>query len=118
MAGKRDGIQERKNSDGTIGYRAQVRLRGFPAQSQTFKRKTDAKAWIERTKTNIRDGNAITTEGARTTLREGLQRYLNEITPQKKGARREQDRVHAWIKNPLSARFMAHLKGSDFAAYR
>jgi hypothetical protein len=79
-------------------------MRGFPHLSNTFTRKTDAKKWIEETKTAIRGGSMVSTEASRTTLKEALKRYLRKVTPKKKGARREQDRVGAWIKNPLSFR--------------
>lgn len=118
MTAKRDGIQEYTNGDGSVSYRAQVRMRGFPHLSKSFSRKTDAKRWIEETKTAIRGGNQVSTEATRTTLREALDRYKREITPQKKGRRREQDRVTAWMNNPLAVRFLSQLKGADFAAYR
>src|SRR5205807_4491187 len=120
---KRDGIQERKNDDGSISYRAQIRMRGFPHLSETFARKTDAKVWIEKTKTAIRGGNVVSTEAQRTTLREALERYLREPPKTKdgkplKGWKRQKDRVKAWTKNPLAVRFMSQLRGTDFAAYR
>lgn len=118
MASKRDGIQKRINGDGSISFRAQIRMRGFPQLSKNFRRRTDAKRWIEETKTAIRGGTAVSTEATRTTLREALERYLREITPNKKGWRREQDRVKAWMHNPLAVRFLAQLRGSDFATYR
>jgi integrase len=112
------GIQERTSSDGSVSYRAQIRMRGFPHVTKTFTRKTDAKAWIENTKASIRRGDVVSSEAQRTTLREALERYLREITPTKKGARREQDRVKAWMNNPLSLRFLSQLRGSDFAKHR
>jgi integrase len=118
MTAKRDGIQEYTNGDGSISYRAQIRMRGFRHLSKSFRRRTDAKRWIEETKTAIRGGNAPSTEANRTTLREALERYLREITPSKKGWRREQDRVKAWMNNPLAVRFLSQLRGSDFATYR
>jgi integrase len=118
MSAKRDGIQERTNSDGSVAYRAQVRMRGFPPLSKSFTRKTDAKRWIEETKTAIRGGNQVSTEATRTTLRDALDRYKREITPSKKGWRREQDRVTAWMNNPLAVRFLSQLRGADFAEYR
>ena len=93
-------------------------MRGEEPLSKTFRRITDAKQWIEKTKTAIRSGNAVSTEATRTTLHEALDRYLREITPNKKGWRREQDRVKAWMHNPLAVRFLAQLRGSDFATYR
>ena len=111
------GIQERKNRDGTTSYRAQIRIRGYPHLSETFTRQTDAKAWIDNTKASICSGNAISAE-AHTTLRSALERYKREITPTKKGARREQDRVAAWMIHPLAHRFLSQLSCADFAKHR
>ena len=36
-------IVERKKTDGKAHYQAKVRLKGFPPQTATFDRKTDAK---------------------------------------------------------------------------
>jgi integrase len=120
MAKKREapGIEERTNDDGSISYRARVRMRGFPHQSKTFTRKTDAKKWIQDTEAAIRGGNAVSTEAARTTLREALERYLREVTPRKKGRLRERQRVEAWMLHPLAFHFLAQLRGADFAKYR
>ncbi len=115
---RRDGIQKRTNGDGSISYRAQVRIRGFAPVSKTFTRITDAKRWVEETRTAMRNTGLLSTEAQRTTLREALERYQREITPNKKGAKRDGDRVKAWIKNPLAVRFLAQLRGSDFATYR
>lgn len=117
------GIQERKNGDGSIVYRAQIRMRGFPHVSETFVRKTDAKKWIEDTKASIRGGNAVSTEAQRTTLREAFERLLREPPKNKagkplKGWKRQQDRIKAWIKHPLAFRFLSQLRGSDFAKHR
>ena len=111
-------IQERTNGDGSTSYRAQIRVRGFAHLSKTFTRKTDAKKWIEETKTAIRGGNAPSTEAQRTTLKEALERYAREVTPKKKGAKREQDRVSAWTRHPLALRYLSQLRGADFATYR
>ena len=115
---KSPGIQQRTNGDGTIVYRAQIRMRGFPHLSETFTRKTDAKKWIEDTKASIRGGNAVSTEAQRTTLREALERYKREVTPSKKGWKRDQDRVTVWMNHPLALRFLSQLRGADFAKHR
>lgn len=117
-AKRRDGIQERHNSDGTVTYRAQVRLRGHPPLTKSFTRRTDAKAWVEATKTKIRSGELLSTEADRTTLGEALDRYLCEVTPKKKDAKREANRVKAWQKHPLAVRYLSKLRGADFAEYR
>ena len=117
-ARRRDGIQERATSDGSITFRAQIRLRGYAPISKSFTRRTDAKRWIETTKTAVRNGNVLSTEAERTTLKEALERYGREVTPKKKGAEREARRVKAWTKHPLGVRFLSHLHGKDFAKYR
>ena len=44
------GIEERIGSDGQVSYRAKVRVKGFPAQSATFVRLTDAVAGVNKLK--------------------------------------------------------------------
>ena len=48
---RRDCIQRRQNDDGTLTYRAQIRLKGHPTASGSFQRLTDARRWVEETKT-------------------------------------------------------------------
>jgi len=119
-AKRRDGIQERTNSDGSTTYRAQVRIRGHAPKTQSFTRRTDAKRWIEETKTAMRNGTVASTEAEHTTLKEALERYLREVTPTKKGKVREASRINVWIKHPLAVRFLSQLQRSaaDFAKYR
>ena len=118
LGASKNGIQTIRNKDGSLSYRAQVRVRGYAPKSKSFRRKTDARLWIESTKTALRAGAAVSTEAERTTLREALQRYLTEITPSRKGARQERVRVKAWLRNPLAFRFLSQLRGADFAAHR
>lgn len=113
-----DRIQERVNADGSITYRAQIRLRGFEPKQKSFRRKTDAKAWLREEEAAMRAGTALSSAAERTTLKEALERYLREATPTKKGKAREELRIKAWMKHPLALRFLSGLRGEDFAAYR
>jgi len=47
-------IKTRTAKDGTPRYTAEVHLKGYPAQTATFKRKTDANKWIQDTESAIR----------------------------------------------------------------
>lgn len=49
-------IRERKNANGKSKWHAQVRVLGHEPQTQSFDRKTDAKAWAEDTERLIRSG--------------------------------------------------------------
>ena len=73
-------IETRLTADGTIGYRAKVRLKGFPSQSATFERKTDAKEWAKQTEASIREGRYFkTAEAKKHTIEDFIDRYLSEI---------------------------------------
>ena len=58
-------IEIRQNADGTTHYRAKVRLKGFPPQSATFARKTDAKNWAKQTEIEIKQGRYFKTAEAK-----------------------------------------------------
>jgi integrase len=49
-------IQKRTAKDGAISYRVQVRLRGFPPETASFDRLTDAKAWGQKIEGDMRAG--------------------------------------------------------------
>ena len=54
-------IKERTAKDGTPRYTVEVRLKGYPPQTATFKRKTDANKWIQDIESAIRDGRHFKT---------------------------------------------------------
>lgn len=58
-------IETRRSAEGITGYRAKVRLKGFPSQSATFERKTDAKQWAKQTEAGIREGRYFKTVEAK-----------------------------------------------------
>ena len=49
-------IQIRTNQDGTTSYRVQIRLKGYPAETASFERKTDATKWAQKTEADMRAG--------------------------------------------------------------
>lgn len=52
------------------------------------------------------------------TLASALKRYLDEVTPRKKGADRERDRIRRWQARSLAKRPMADIGGKDIAEFR
>lgn len=95
-------IRERKNQNGEIHYQAQVRLKGAPPQSATFKRKTDAKRWVQNTESAIREGRHFrTTQSQRHSLADLIDRYKKEILPSKPKSIKAQSRQLDWWKNEL-----------------
>ena len=90
-------IQERKNKNDDISYRVQVRLKGFPTQTASFQRKTDARKWAAQTESAIREGRHFkTTEAKRHTLNDLIQRYIKHVLPTKPKSAKKQSRQLAW----------------------
>lgn len=59
-----------------------------------------------------------TSEAQRTTLGEALDRYLREVTPAKRGARQEAQRIRQLQAHKLASRSLLGLRGADLAEYR
>lgn len=82
-------IEKRVTSDGAVHYRVRVRVKGAPAETATFERKTDARAWAQRTEVAIRERQYFPNRRVRCrTLSELIDRYESEVL----AARRRKDR--------------------------
>ena len=77
-------IKTRTAKDGTPRYTAEIRLKGYPVQTATFKRKTDANKWVQDTESAIREGRHFkTTEAKKHTLADLVDRYIKDVLPKK-----------------------------------
>ena len=75
-------IEVRQSADGTLSYRAKIRLQGHPTEYATFKRKTDAKKWAHSIEVAIREGRHFkSAEAKRHTFAELVERSLKEVLP-------------------------------------
>lgn len=75
---------EKRQYESGISYRVKVRLKGYPVQTATFKRLTDAKKWAQITEAAIREGRHFkTNEAKRHTLNEMIDRYVRDVLPTK-----------------------------------
>lgn len=92
-------IRERKDQNGKVSYQAQVRIQGYPPQSKTFLRKTDAKQWAIQTETEIRTGMTIRKSTAsKHTVREMLERYRDNVLIDKaNGGKDHKTHITWWI---------------------
>ena len=110
-----DGIRKR----GELQWQARVTRKGFPPQVKTFDSRTQAEAWRDTIKSEMAHGTFVSrAESERTTLREALQRYERERTPEKKGAMPERSRIKKLLLDPLALRSLASIRSSDIANYR
>jgi integrase len=79
-------------------YTVQVRLKGYPAQTATFNRLTDAKRWAQDTESAIREGRHFkTAEAKKHTLGELIDRYIKDVLPTKpKQAPAQRPQLERW----------------------
>jgi|TARA_B110000879_G_scaffold194808_1_gene262947 integrase len=102
-------IEKRANPAGGNSYRVKVRLKGFPNQTETFKRLTDAKRWAVQVEASIREGKYFnTSESKKRTLADAIDKYAAECLPQLK------DPIHRihhlkWWKKQLGHSTLSHL---------
>jgi integrase len=104
---------------GPYQWQATIRRKGHPKQCKTFTSKADALAWSRELESEM-DRNVFHSraEAERTTLNDALDRYAREVTPAKKGAAKELNRIKLWKARPLAARFLPAIKGADLAKHR
>ncbi len=113
-------IQTRQTEDGKPRYRVQIRLKGYPLQTATFDRKTDAREWAQTTEADIKAGRHFkTAEAKRHTFRDMVDRYLRDVMPHKNAqTQRAQIRQLAWWKEQLGERPLADISPALIAETR
>jgi len=96
-------IRKRKSRSGDVSYHVQVRLKGFPPQTASFERLTDARNWASATESAIREGRHFkTVEAKKHTLADLVDRYAELIVPKKKNGRNDLRHLKYW-KSQLGA---------------
>lgn len=112
-------IQERKQVDGSITYRVLVRLKGFPTQSASFTRKTDAKKWAAQTESAIREGRHFkTVESKRHTLAQAIDRYIKNVLAKRPQTLRDRKRHLDWWKQQMGEYVLADINPALIAERR
>ena len=75
-------------------WRAIIKRKGYPTQTRTFDLKGQAETWAKQIENEMDRGVFVSrVEAECTTLAELLDRYENEITPQKRGAAMERSHL-------------------------
>ena len=96
-------IRKRTNKDGSVSYRVEIRLKGFPPQRATFKRRTDARKWAGQTEAAIQENRYFKTAEARKhTFGDLADRYIKETLPKKSAsAQKNQEAQITWWKKQI-----------------
>jgi len=111
-------IQTRTNDGGKTSYRARIRLKGFPTETATFDRLTDARRWAQQTEAAIKEGRYFkTTEAKRHTLADLVERYSREYLPAKADGASQAYQL-AWWSEQIGHHTLADVTPALVAEYR
>jgi integrase len=100
-------------------WRAEVRRKGYKPIYRTFDTRQEAQKWARLVESEMDSGLFVDrAEAENTLLSDALERYKREIVPTKRHPYQESRRIDRWLKNDLSYRTLANLRGADFARYR
>ena len=112
-------VEKRTNQNNEITYRVKVRLKGFPVQTATFERLTDARKWAQHTEAAIREGRYFKTSEARKhTLAEAIDRYCDKVLPTKPKSQKDQATQLTWWRQAIGHYVLADVTPSLVAQSR
>ena len=112
-------ITERTALDGAKSFKAEVRLKGYPAQRATFKRKTDAKKWVQDTESAIREGRHFKTlEAKKHTFADLADRYIKDVLPGKPKQEVRQKMQMEWWKERMGIYALADVTPALIVQFR
>lgn len=99
-------------------YRAQVRRSGLPPLSKSFKTKQEAQEWATKTEYQLNSGIFVNrNEAERIQFSELIDRYLEEVSPLKKGYKQEAPRLNA-LKKTIGQFRVLQIQSRHIAEYR
>lgn len=111
-------IRQRRGKKGTT-YHAQIRVKGFPSETQTFKTKAAADQWVKKIEVKMEEGIHLNQKKSRdTTLLEVLKKYEIQVTPLKKSAKKELSILNTLRAENIVNHSLAALRSSDFSKLR
>ena len=100
-------------------WQARVSRDGYPDQVKTFEARNDAERWARSVESEMDKGQFIDThEAQRTTLRELILRYTQEVTPTMKSVTEDAYRLKALARRPIANWSLVNLSAARIAAYR
>ena len=100
-------------------WQARIQHKNYPDITKSFGTKIAAQQWAKEIESQITLGiYDLGPKPEDTTLGELLNRYLQNITPYKKGFENETYRINAWLRHPLAERAISTIRGPDFATWR
>jgi len=99
-------------------WECRIRKRGYPQQTATFDTKAQAREWANNIEDEMARGRFVDRrEAESTTLGEALDRYLREVTPQKRSADREKRNARVVHSSKIAAMSMALIRSKHVSQF-
>ncbi|WP_419787292.1 tyrosine-type recombinase/integrase [Pseudodesulfovibrio sp.] len=99
-------------------WQAKIRRKGYPVQSKTFERKTDAEQWARDIENEMDRGVFVSRKEAEsTTLFEALDRFIEEYIPRLKMVANETRRAKAIQQREIANLFLASIRSKHIAEF-
>lgn len=114
-------FEKRTSKDGQVSYRVKIRLKGFPVQSASFERLTDARKWAASTESAIREGRHFKTNVSKKyTLSDAIARFKSDVLPVKYKNKERLNRksILEWWDREIGFVVLADLNAALFADCR
>lgn len=112
-------IEKRVSENGDTSYRVKVRIKGYPIETATFERKTDANKWAASTESAIKEGRHFkTTEAKKHTLSELIDSYIKFELPKKPKNSRNQETQLLWWSSEIGRYTLADVSPALIAECR
>ena len=99
-------------------YQVQIRKNAHQSISKTFIDLKAARKWANHMEDRIELGEQFYQSNNSITLKEVIHRYLNEITPFKRGKESETRRINRLLKEPICREKIYLLQTKDFIEFR
>lgn len=109
-------IRKRESAKGT-SYQVQVRLKGYPTESASFERLTDARAWAAKIEADMKAGRHFGS-AKRRTLGELLDRYEKHARPKLKSWEGVKARLDFWREKIGEGELLETLRPERLASIR
>jgi integrase len=113
-------IVQRIGQNGKKTWQAQIRKKGYPRQTKTFDRKSDATRWAVKVERQMDESTWREVTGADSLLiRDALKKYLDEVSIRKRPKTRERDKLSVkYLDSDLGSITLTQLTPSRIATYR
>jgi len=100
-------------------WQARVRRKGYPEEVASFNTKAEAQKWARSIESGMDQGSYRSIRDAEDLLlADVLQRYMKEVTPSKRGAKREAEGIDFMLRQKIADYSMANLVPEVVAKYR